>query len=637
MSRIAGQWVRCQVILAVLTWLPLVLGSEIKLREEIKSGDGLVYHDAEILRWNIDSIDAHVAGGIVNIPLAAIDSIDGRPATLSRPAPAPVAKPPAPPPAQTPAKPPVEPAGRGHRGSLADEFAGFHEYHRWTMDFVLLGAVLAASFWLSVLVWVQRDAYYGKANAKFWNALVLLLPGVGLAVYLVCRGKLLRRAAGLRDQADLAAAGFRVPGPAQKRRLLDRLFRKQTGTARADIAGFEFLDEDGRVIQARKKMPEITGLEVAREMLQRSITDRASDVHIEPHDKGYRVRFRIDGHLHERMQFSRPDGQRIVSSLKTVAHIDVAEKRKAQDGRFRVRSSGREIDLRVATTASILGEKMVLRILDRKGGYLSLGELGMSPAMLEQFDRAIHSRRGMILATGPTGSGKTSTLYAAISRLDASDLNIMTIEDPVEYELPGATQIPVQPKAGVTYESGLRSLLRQDPDVILVGEMRDAEAATIAIRAALTGHLVFSSLHTKDAIGAVLRLEELGIDRSQLATALILVVAQRLVRVLCTECREPHETTGKELEDFGIQLEPGLVIFRAKGCDACDGSGYQGRTGAFELLAFDDALRKVINDSKSPEALWEFARSRGFRSYREELAEQVLQGITSVDEVRQAG
>jgi len=256
--------------------------------------------------------------------------------------------------------------------------------------------------------------------------------------------------------------------------------------------------------------------------------------------------------------------------------------------------------------------------------------------MREEFERVIHSRSGMILATGPTGSGKTSTLYSALSHIDSSRLNIMTIEDPVEYELNGATQIPVNVRAGVTYESGLRSLLRQDPDVIFVGEMRDLEAAQIALRAALTGHLLFSSLHSKDAIGTLIRLEELGIEPSQLASALLLVVAQRLVRVLCPKCRESYLCQGGELDDIGIGLPAGETLFRAKGCDACNGTGYVGRTGIFEMVVFDEEMRRAVGGGQGETAVSELARTKGFRGYREDGAQKILAGITSVEEILQA-
>jgi general secretion pathway protein E len=371
-------------------------------------------------------------------------------------------------------------------------------------------------------------------------------------------------------------------------------------------------------------------------VLEEAISERASDVHLEPQADGCRVRFRVDGALQERLTFTRADGLRVVAALKTLAQIDVAEKRRAQDGRFRVRTNGGEMDFRAATASAIHGEKMVLRLLDRKSGVMGLGDLGMRKEMLERFERVIHSHSGIILAAGPTGSGKTSTLYAALSRLDRKRLNIMSIEDPVEYELEGATQIPVNVRAGVTYEAGLRSILRQDPDVIFVGEMRDAEAAKMAIRAALTGHLVFTSLHARNAVGTVVRLEEIGVEQYQISSALLMIMAQRLVRVLCKECREAYEATGTELNEIGLSFDPGSRLYRAVGCEACDNIGYQGRTGIFELLVLDEELRKAINEGVNEQVLSEMAARKGLRPYREDGAEKVLMGLTSVEEVIQA-
>jgi general secretion pathway protein E len=267
---------------------------------------------------------------------------------------------------------------------------------------------------------------------------------------------------------------------------------------------------------------------------------------------------------------------------------------------------------------------------------MSLGQLGMDPKMLARFDQVIHSRNGIILATGPTGSGKTSTLYAALSRLDRKKLNIMSIEDPVEYELEGTTQIPVNVKAGVSYEAGLRSIMRQDPDVIFVGEMRDAEAAKITVRAALTGHLVFSSLHAKHCVGSVVRLVDLGVERYQIASALLMVVAQRLVRVLCKECREPYAATGEELQQVGLALPPGSRLYRPTGCESCDNTGFQGRTGIFELLVMDEQLRKAVTDGVDEQTFFVMASEKGLRSYYDDGAEKILNGITSAEEVIQA-
>ncbi|HTS17650.1 MAG TPA: GspE/PulE family protein [Verrucomicrobiae bacterium] len=592
------------VLAAVLAISPL-FASEVKLK------DGKVYHDVTVLDRDEEGIDISVPYGTLKVPLEKIESIDGTPIIL-----------------------PVTTAA-ADTNSVA-ETASIPYAHRWTMDTFLLVVGLVAMAWIAMLIWVQHDVKGMPEQVRRTNADVLLLPGLGFLMYLVKRRRRLREQEGVRTLTGrVAALG---PNEAPKRR---GLFGGRTKVAanlgkKKRRVGMEFLDANGNEIEIRKDMPEMSGIEAAREVLQDAVSERASDIHLEPQSDGCRVRFRIDGALQERLTFTRPDGLRVVAALKTLAQIDVAEKRRAQDGRFRVRTDAGDIDFRAATASAIHGEKMVLRILDRKSGLMSLEDLGMRKDMMERFDRVIHSRNGIILAAGPTGSGKTSTLYAALSRLDRKRLNIMSIEDPVEYELEGATQIPVNVKAGVTYEAGLRSILRQDPDVIFVGEMRDAEATKIAIRAALTGHLVFTSLHAKNSVSTIVRLEEIGVEQYQISSALLMVVTQRLVRVLCKECSEPYEATGNELEEIGLSFDPGSRIYRPVGCEACDNIGYQGRTGIFELLVVDEEIRQAINSGADEQALWEMAARKGVRPYREDGAEKVLMGITSVEEVIQA-
>ena len=424
--------------------------------------------------------------------------------------------------------------------------------HNFKMDLFLLVFGVITAVWTGMLLWVQHDVsevFVAQPHEiRHWNTMVLLLPGFGLERYLHARSREISRLESAVDSVP-TPQGSTPPAAPRKRGLfggrarLNKVFQSKKRQVE-----FEFLDDDGKPIDVRKDLPEMTGIEAAHAVLQDAITERASDVHFEPQDKEYRVRFRIDGEMQERMTFEKGDGQRVVSSLKVLAQIDVAEKRKAQDGRFRVRTSLNDIDFRVATTSAMYGEKLVVRILDRKSGLLGLEDLGMPKPMMETFDRVIHSRSGVVLATGPTGAGKTSTLYAALGRVDTHRFNVMTIEEPVEYQLDGATQIPVRPKAGVTFESGLRSILRQDPDVILVGEIRDPETATTAIRAALTGQLVFSTLHAQDAPNTIVRLLEMGVEKYQISSALLMVVGQRLVRVLCQQCREPYPAIGTELK-----------------------------------------------------------------------------------------
>lgn len=501
--------------------------------------------------------------------------------------------------------------------------------HRWRMEYFLVGLALIWAAWFGALLWVQQDVHGTPAQVKRANADVLLLPVIGFFLYLSARSKKARKNEDLRAQAEQAIGANKAK---PKRRF--KLFAARG--AASSSGKFEFLDANHNPMKIKKDLPGMTGIESAREILEQAVAERVSDIHIEPREKTCQVRFRIDGVLQERTVFERTDGIRVISALKTLAEIDISEKRKAQDGRFRVRTGSGEVDFRVATANSIHGEKMVLRILDTKSGLLGLSDLGMPKEMMEEFNRVIHSRSGIILATGPTGSGKTSTLYAALTRLDTKRLNVMTIEDPVEYELEGATQIPVNPKAGVTYESGLRSIMRQDPDVIFVGEMRDAEAAKIAMRAALTGHLVLSSLHTKDAISTIVRLEEMEVEKYQISSALLMVVAQRLVRVLCTDCREPYKAADTELNELGMPFEKDRLIYRAHGCESCDSTGYKGRTGIFELMVMDENLRRAIDQGATEQALHELAAKKGYRSYREDGVQKILAGITSVEEVLQA-
>ncbi len=569
----------------------------------VKLQDGTVYENVTVLRQDERAVELQIPYGTVVLRADSIRSIDDQP--VDRPPPA---LPPAPPPA--PSLQPTSPAARQIQPAATAEPTGWVPGR---MEGAIAGFAIVIGGWLATLLWVQRDSdrrYASRLAARrWWNTVALLVPFVGPVVYLVVRP---------RDSSPATARTAAEPsGPPRERLAL------------------EFLDEHHQPIACPPRAAELSGLESAQALLAEAVTQRASDVHIEPQEHHFRVRFRIDGMLQERATFEKSDGQRIVAALKSLAQIDVAEKRKAQDGRFSVRTPLGDIDFRAATTVAIHGEKLTLRILDRKGGLLTLQQLGLSRVMQDQLDRVIRSRAGMILATGPTGSGKTSTLYAALSRLDTKRLNVMTIEDPVEYELAGATQIPVNVKAGVTYESGLRSILRQDPDVIFVGEMRDAEAATIAIRAALTGHLVFSTLHTKDALSTVVRLTELGVERQQVASALLLVVAQRLVRTLCEGCREPYTAAAAEWAELGVAPSERL-IYRAKGCPACDGTGYQGRTGIFELLVLDEPLRKAIATGCSEQEFHVLAHACGWRSYRQDGADKILRGQTTIEEVLQA-
>ena len=593
------------VLLSVLCVAASAAASDILLN------DGQAYHNVTILSRDATTVRVQVKYGVVTFAMRDVESIDG--GRAPRPAPA-------------PALPPV---ARPQPIQLPDA-------HNWRMDGFLVLWLVVAGAWTWMVLWVQTDAHGAAAEIRRTNALVLLLPGVGWLIYLVQRR---HRQASTTISTTLTGrvAGLSEEEAPKKRGLFGTRTKLKPGfTGKTDGLGMVFIDANHNPIEFKQDMPEMTGIEAAHDVLEQALIQRASDIHIEPGNEGCRVRFRIDGVMQERLTFELADGLRVSSALKALAELDVAEKRRAQDGRFRVRTKLGEVDFRLATTNSIHGEKIVLRILDRQSGVRKLSDIGMAPAMMAEFDKVIHSRNGIILVTGPTGSGKTSTLYAALSQLDASKLNIMSIEDPVEYELAGATQMPVNVKAGITYEAGLRSILRQDPDVIFIGEMRDIEAAKVAVRAALTGHLVFSSLHSKDGLSTLSRLTEMGVEQYQIPATLLMVVGQRLVRVLCPHCRKPVTATGTELNEVGLVLPAGQQIYQAQGCDKCEGAGYKGRTAIFELLVLSDRLRRAITENASPSQLLDLAIQQGYRSYRDDGLAKILSGITTVEEVIQA-
>ncbi len=365
-----------------------------------------------------------------------------------------------------------------------------------------------------------------------------------------------------------------------------------------------------------------------------AIKQRASDLHFEPQEAHLRVRYRVDGVLYEQPSPPRHMVAGLVSRLKVMAHMDIAERRLPQDGRTRVRIGGRECDIRVSTVPVAEGERVVLRLLDKDNTLLSMAALGMSSVCQTAFEGLIRESNGMVIVCGPTGSGKTTTLYAALGLLDASRQNILTIEDPIEYRLGDIGQIQVKPKIGLTFAAGLRHILRQDPDIILVGEMRDLETAEIAIRAALTGHLVFTTLHTNDAPGAVVRLLDMGIDAYLVASCIRGVLAQRLVRTLCPACRRATRLD----EDISRRLcgdvsLAGTPCFEPVGCDVCL-DGFRGRTGLFELMAIDGAMRRLIHGaSGNPEGLADACRERGMHTLVRDGIARILDGSTSAAEV----
>jgi general secretion pathway protein E len=367
-------------------------------------------------------------------------------------------------------------------------------------------------------------------------------------------------------------------------------------------------------------------------LLAEAVRENASDIHIETFEKELVVRFRVDGVLREIVQPKRALAPLLVSRIKVMAKLDIAEKRIPQDGRMSLRVAGREVDIRVSTMPSSSGERVVLRLLDKQAGRLHLDVLGMDRATLGRMRDVLAKPHGILLVTGPTGSGKTTTLYASMREIDSDSVNILTVEDPIEYNLPGIGQTQVNLKADMTFARGLRAILRQDPDVVMVGEIRDLETADIAVQASLTGHLVLSTLHTNTAVGAVTRLDDMGIEPFLLSSSLIGVLAQRLVRVLCPTCKVNYEADAAECEFLGIDAAQAPRIYRAEGCTDCSHSGYRGRTGIYELVIVDDEMRGLIHERVGEQQLTRHAR-RFTPSIREDGRHKVLSGITSVAEV----
>jgi general secretion pathway protein E len=371
-------------------------------------------------------------------------------------------------------------------------------------------------------------------------------------------------------------------------------------------------------------------------LLTEALKERASDIHFEPFEREMTVRFRIDGILYSKVEVPKRLQAAISSRVKVMAQLDIAEKRLPQDGRIRVKVAGRDVDIRVSTVPVAYGERIVLRLQDRSAGLLELDNIGMEGQVLDDWRELIHQPHGILLVTGPTGSGKSTTLYASISEVNRPDINILTVEDPVEFQIKGIGQMAVNPKINLTYASGLRAYLRQDPDVILVGEIRDLETAEIAIQASLTGHLVMSTLHTNDAATAVNRLVDMGVEPFLVASSLVGVMAQRLVRRLCPTCREPYSPRADELEQVGIdpiKLTSHIYRPRAGGCDECLQTGYKGRTGIYELLPVTQGLQPLIVQNLSSAVIRDHAARAGMATLRVDGGLKILAGQTSLAEV----
>ncbi len=398
-----------------------------------------------------------------------------------------------------------------------------------------------------------------------------------------------------------------------------------------DIA--DELDTSQDLLDLANKAPII---KLVNMILFQALKMRASDVHIQPYEDKLQVRYRIDGILYDQMTPPKRVQDAIISRIKVMGDMDIAERRLPQDGRTSLRVGDREVDVRISCVPTTHGERIVMRLLDKSVRLYELDELGMSENHLQLMKNMINTPHGIILDTGPTGSGKTTTLYASLSHLSSVEKNILTIEDPVEYQLPGISQIEIAPKKGLTFASGLRSIVRQDPDVIMVGEIRDLDTATIAIQSALTGHLVFSTLHTNDSASAVTRLLDLGVEAYLVASSIIGVVAQRLVRKICDHCKTKFRPEPERMAEIGLSeedLPADGKLWRGEGCNQCMGTGYHDRTGIYEILPMNDRIRDQVMEKKSASVIKSGAVDRGLKTLRMDGAEKVVKGITTIEEV----
>ncbi|MGY4491981.1 type II secretion system ATPase GspE [Pseudomonas sp. TE3610] len=453
----------------------------------------------------------------------------------------------------------------------------------------------------------------------------------------------------LREDAPLTAvteglrlmppqASLQVLGAAEFASQLARCYQEGHSAAEQMAQG---LDGDLDLLQVAEQLPRTADLleqegdapiiRLINALLGQAVREKASDVHLETFEHSMVVRLRIDGQLREVLRPRRELASLLVSRIKVMARLDIAERRLPQDGRMALRLAGHEVDVRVSTLPSAHGERVVLRLLDKQAGRFDLSALGMASDTLSRWRDVLARPHGIVLVTGPTGSGKTTSLYAALERLNDSSRNILTVEDPVEYHLPGIGQIPVNPRVDMTFARGLRAILRQDPDVVMVGEIRDGETAQVAVQASLTGHLVLSTLHTNSAVSAITRLLDMGVDAYLLASSLTAVLAQRLVRTLCGACKVAHDVGAQDLRRLGLAVAPTATLYRAAGCEHCL-QGYRGRQGIYELVVMDPALASMVHAGAAEGDLLNVARQAGPGLFEDGLR-LVLAGQTSIDEL----
>jgi len=420
------------------------------------------------------------------------------------------------------------------------------------------------------------------------------------------------------------------------RKSIDKFYRKET--AEKVLKEFEDTYGAASLEEENEEQLEISNAPIVRlinSTIQQAIDMKASDIHIEPYTEDIRIRFRIDGDLQEIMRLSKNILSPLVTRIKIIGKMDIAEKRIPQDGRVEFNINNKIIDIRISTIPTVHGEKIVLRLLDRENFLMAKEELGFTQRNMDLFEKLLKQPYGMLLIAGPTGSGKTTTLYAILKELNTIEKNIITIEDPVEYKMEGINQVQINPKTGLTFASGLRSILRQDPDIIMVGEIRDTETAQIAVRAAITGHLVLSTLHTNDSPSSIIRMIDMGVEPYLVSSAVIGVISQRLVKSLCDNCKTPYEASYSEKLLLGKNPDESLTLYKPKGCNRCN-NGYTGRRAIHEIMIVDENMRRIINEGRNVDEIRISAIESGMITLMENSVDLVLQGITSIDEILKA-
>ena len=529
---------------------------------------------------------------------------------------------------------------------------------RYFGTFWLIMLIVQCTAWMGTFDWVGRDTEQLKGRTRFWCTLLMGLGAAGTFLMLVVHMAFVVAALlGLFVTFGIYV-WQRNQGLPPERRVFtrqhlsyvlrtaaERLRLRRTAGAvirtpkrGADTPGIVLLRKDGASLEKLTKTRGTTAqasdaIIAVKELIESAILSRATDIHLEPKEGELQGRFRIDGILHSVPSYPVELALPMISGVKVLADMDIAEKRKPQDGTFMGRIGERALDFRVATTPSVHGETMVIRVLDRDIGLIRLDRIGLPSEWQATIRRIIHSAHGMVVASGPTGSGKTTTVYAMLCEMDAFQKNIVTVENPIEYRLDNVTQTQVNPKAGVTFASALRSFLRQDPDVIMVGEVRDAETARVALQAAMTGHSVITTLHANDAITSLFRLLDLGIEPYLISSSLTAVLGQRLVRLLCPNCKVPYIPRPAFLRKIGVDASKELQLYKAQGCEECQGTGYKGRRGVFDLFELNDVIRELIRTNPSLSLIKQEARKAGWRTIQETGLKLVIEGSTCIKEL----